>query len=205
MALSDYAIFPTSPAQNDLSISAISRKVVFPILRASADSGYMQRRAKWNRPLYVYKIDSTKMFEEERKKIVDFFMAHLTTGKDEFLFKDPFFYSVDKHVFGVGDGSETVYQLVIRHVYSGREFTYPARYIKENSETIYIDNVAQDPSTYNLDYETGVITFDTAPADSLELTASFEFYRKCILVSELELIHNNIISADSTFVLQEVL
>jgi len=203
MAMSDYEIFPATTSQDDLNVSGINRKVLFPILTSSAESGYTQRRAKWSRPLYMYTIDSRLMNTTAREKIRDFFIAH-QSGQDEFLFRDPFFHSVSKNDFGTGDGSTTVFQLVFKHTYLGKSFSYPAKYIKETSETIYIDNVAQNLSDYNIDYETGVITFDTAPASGLELSADFEFYRKVWLANGIEISHRNIVTADGNFILKEI-
>ena len=204
MAISDYKIIPFTPSYDDPDISAITRKIIFPVLSSTAETGYLQRRAQWSRPLYEYEINCGYLIPATRKKLVDFILAH-KVGVEEFLFQDPFFYSVSKNDFGNGDDSTTTFQLKIVYEYDNKRYSVPARYIKENSETIYIDNVAQDTSTYNLDYETGIITFDTAPDAGSELSADFEFYRKVFVLNSIELAHTNIVVASTKIILREII
>ena len=72
-------------------------------------------------------------------------------------------FSVTGEAVGAGDGSTT-------------QFTLANVPVEEYSETIYVDGVAQTRDTdYSIDYETGVITFTTAPADGASITADYQY------------------------------
>jgi len=62
---------------------------------------------------------------------------------------------------GTGDGTTTVFNLQESPVL-------------ENSETVYVDGTAQTRDTdYTIDYDTGQITFTTAPASGAAITADY--------------------------------
>jgi uncharacterized protein (TIGR02217 family) len=77
-------------------------------------------------------------------------------------------------VIGVGDNTETQFQLVKRYpsgsVIEVRTITKPVA----GSVRIYLDDVEQ-LSGWSVDVTTGLITFSTAPASSVDITADFEF------------------------------
>lgn len=63
---------------------------------------------------------------------------------------------------GTGDGTTTT-------------FTLANTPVLEDSETIYIDGVVQNRGTdYTIDYDTGVVTFTTAPANGSTITADYQ-------------------------------
>ena len=63
---------------------------------------------------------------------------------------------------GTGDGTTTVFTLANQNVVPG-------------SETIYQDGTPVSSSEYTIDDETGTITFNTAPAVGVEITADYTY------------------------------
>jgi len=73
--------------------------------------------------------------------------------------------SVTGEAVGTGDGSTTEFLL---------DF-YP---VKSGSLTVYVDGVAKTEGTdYTVDYNTGKITFTTAPAAGASITADYIYYK----------------------------
>ncbi|BAF69591.1 DUF2460 domain-containing protein [Nitratiruptor sp. SB155-2] len=72
---------------------------------------------------------------------------------------------------GTGDGAATTFQLANTN-------------IVKDSETIYVDSVAQTRDTdYTIDNASGQITFTTAPADGAAITADYQFADEVRVVS----------------------
>ncbi len=73
--------------------------------------------------------------------------------------------SVTGESVGTGDGST-------------KEFLLDFYPVKSGSLTVYVDGVAKTEGTdYTVDYNTGKITFTTAPADGASITADYIYYK----------------------------
>ena len=72
-------------------------------------------------------------------------------------------YQYDVPALGTGDGVTTDYPLAQQPVIVG-------------SETIFLDNIAQEKSAYTLNYLTGVISFITPPANGVQVGAEYTYY-----------------------------
>ena len=73
--------------------------------------------------------------------------------------------SVTGEAVGTGDGATTEFLLD----------NYP---VKSGSLTVYVDGVAKTEGTdYNVDYNTGKITFTSAPANGASITADYTYYK----------------------------
>ena len=74
---------------------------------------------------------------------------------------------------GVGDGETTAFQLIKRYVSGGalreRAITKPV----EDTVLVAVDGVTT--TAFDVNWATGVVTFDAAPAHGAILTAGFEF------------------------------
>ena len=77
-------------------------------------------------------------------------------------------------VIGTGDGASDEFQLV--KAYGPAAIGYTRTIDKPVSDTVVIalDGVEQ-ASGWTVDVTTGLVTFDTAPAEDVEITAGFEF------------------------------
>jgi len=82
--------------------------------------------------------------------------------------------SIVGEAVGIGDGTTTVFSLAQKPV-------------EVDSETVYIDGVAQTKATdYSINYETGEITFVTAPASGTTITADYDYASKGSAITTLD-------------------
>src|SRR5690625_4872551 len=76
-------------------------------------------------------------------------------------------------VIGEGDGTETEFQLPSPYNTPYLETTFTS--IKDNGNlSIYVKSSALSPSDYDVDFQTGAITFATAPANNAVITADYD-------------------------------
>lgn len=88
-----------------------------------------------------------------------------------FLFDDPSDDSVVNQGIGSGDGTTTAFQL-LRTMNGFNEPIIAPNVVS----AIYVNSALQSPSTYSVNYATGVVTFNTPPADEASLSATFTYY-----------------------------
>ena len=75
---------------------------------------------------------------------------------------------------GTGDGATTAFQLVKRYASGGQTWVRTITRPVAGTVLIAIDGVEQ-ASGWTVDTTTGVVTFDTAPASGVSVTAGFAF------------------------------
>ncbi len=85
----------------------------------------------------------------------------------------------------IGDGVVTQFQLAKSYAYSGETYVAPIYAPVDGTLVVALDGVAQVETTdYTADYATGLITFNTAPANALLITAGYEYdikaRRRCV-------------------------
>lgn len=79
-------------------------------------------------------------------------------------------------VIASGDGATTVFGLVKRYLSGAQGYERPIAKPVAGSVRVGVDGVElQEGSDYQLDLVTGEISFTTAPASGVEITAGFEF------------------------------
>ncbi len=78
-------------------------------------------------------------------------------------------------VIGEGDGAATAFQLTKTYGESESACVRPIRKPVAGSVLIALDGGAVDPSSFDVDYTTGLVSFDAAPADGAAITAGFAF------------------------------
>jgi len=154
---------------------------------SSADDRNPKRSVRDHRPFFRYECEWIGLGEDEKNRLSRFWEAHqLDTNEpvsdsDAFLFEDdtqPREHDIGDATFGTGDDSTTNFSLSFNVAYEDRSYTRPASYIQEGSETIR--NAGTKTTAYDIDYNTGVVTFDSAPADGNSLTADFKYHKKVI-------------------------
>ncbi|MDB2414180.1 DUF2460 domain-containing protein [Rickettsiales bacterium] len=136
-------------------------------------SGYEQRNSKWSQSRAKYNVASGIKTESQWAALIAFFRAR--RGKAVgFRFKDWSDYKAENVQIGVGDDSTTEFQLVKLYssgsVAVSRDITKPVA----GTVDIYVGAVLQS-SGVSVDTTTGIVTFDTAPADGDIISADFEF------------------------------
>lgn len=142
----------------------------------SSDGGGEQRNLRWETPLYEYSTDLRLVVENGGQLGLDDLIAFFRLAKGRyhsFRFKDWADYrAVDSHI-ATANGSTTAFQL--RKVYQyGINLEY--RIITKpvvNSVVVKVNGVVV--TNYTVNYTTGIIVFDTAPANGNSITASFDF------------------------------
>jgi uncharacterized protein (TIGR02217 family) len=174
-------IFPTLPG---LAWS-VTKTPTFQTRIQRAASGRELRALDYPYPLWQFALvydflrdDPTAGYDELRT-LLGFFM--LCQGAFRaFLFEDPSDREVAGQPIGVGNASTTAFQLqrAIGATLPGGGFFEPISAPNVVS-AVYFDGITQDPASYNLDPDNGLLTFATAPGSGLIITADFTYYFRC--------------------------
>lgn len=157
----------------------------FSTIVTRARSGVEQRVQTRSMPLFRYSVNVFQWAQERRDEMIGFFMAAAGQA-NTFLFKDwaDHFVGMSEsggalvhdaaHNFATGDGATTAFQLHKKYSYSGEEYlrkiTRPKSAVK-----VYLGGVEQG-SGWSADYDTGIITFSSAPGNGVDIGWSGEFY-----------------------------
>ena len=137
-------------------------------------SGHEQRNANWAQSRARYNVAHGVKTKAQLDTLIAFFRARKGRA-DGFRFKDWTDYQGTGQSIGIGDGSETVFQL--KKSYTSGSVT-ETRIINKpvaGTITIYVDGTPQNGSAYVADTTNGEITFTSPPALSAIVTADFEF------------------------------
>lgn len=135
--------------------------------------GHEQRNSKWAQPLGEWNIGHLIKSRQAMQELVEFF--HLRAGRAYgFRFKWWLDYQATTQPLGTGDGALVDFQL--RRVWSDAYRTQIKTIRKPVAGTVvvYLDGIAQS-SGWSVDMTTGVVTFGTAPAVGVAVSADFEF------------------------------
>jgi len=136
-------------------------------------SGYEQRNANWSAARAQYNVAHGVKTQAQLNTLIAFFRARKGRA-DGFRFKDWSDYQVAAQAIGTGNGTSTVFQLVKTYTDGGitetRNITKPVA----GTVNIYLNAVLQS-SGITLDTTTGRVTFTSAPAASVAITADFQF------------------------------
>lgn len=110
----------------------------------------------------------------EALTIYDFFQV--VGGRERsFRFYDYRHNSVTAGSIGIGDGSETEFQLRSSHTFGGQTVYRDETKIR-GTPLIYVNAVLQTVTThYTINAATGLVTFVSPPAEAAAVTATFEF------------------------------
>jgi len=146
-------------------------------------SGREKRNINWEYPRIEYNVATGIQDVEELQELIEFF--HTVYGKGHsFRFRDKQDYkscriqydpSFDDRSIGTGDGSTVDFQIYKIYQFAGqvgceRKITKPV------VDTVLVGvGGSEMTSGWSVDYSTGVITFDSAPADGANITAGFVF------------------------------
>lgn len=77
-------------------------------------------------------------------------------------------------VLGTGDGTEDKFQLVKRYTSGSQTYVRPITKPVNGTVVVSLDGVNQ-PSGWNYDLGTGIVTFDSPPGNGVVVRAGFEF------------------------------
>lgn len=121
---------------------------------------------------------------DELRTLMGFFM--LCQGAfGAFLFQDPSDSQTAGQPIGIGDASRTSFQLqrAIGTALPGGGFYEPI--VAPNVvRAVYLNGITQDPASYRVDSESGLVAFNTAPGSGLMITADFTYFFRCRFVDD---------------------
>lgn len=148
---------------------------------ADAVSGRQYTLARRLYPLWnfstPYAVLRASLLLTEQQQMIGFINAR--KGRyDDFLYTDPNDNAVTEQVFGVGNGSSTVFELA--RAFGG--FVEPVGAVNSGTLQVFAAGVLQ--SGYTLSADLRVVTFAVAPAAGVVLTWSGSFYYRCRFVSD---------------------
>lgn len=174
----DDVVFPTDISQGSTGGPAFSTTVI------GSKAGFEQRNINWSRARASYNVAQGVRNDTQQAALMTFFYAQ--SGKAYgFLFLDHRDHATTDtnkaagtpvyQTIGTGDGSTTTFQLV--KVYSSTVRSYTRKITRPKTGTITIkkDGVTAS-SGVSVSLTTGIVTFTSAPADGVVITADFEFY-----------------------------
>lgn len=151
-------------------------------------SGREERNASWAASRREYDVSFGIRSNDQLQQVVAFFEARI--GKlYSFRFKDWSDYKsgtpsraidAEDQVLGTGDGSTTEFQL--RKLYGTESMGYwrtIEKPVKGDHKVRVALDAAEQFSGWSVDYATGIVTFDTAPASGVVVSSGFEFDVPC--------------------------
>jgi len=115
--------------------------------------------------------------DSELRNLMEFYNTIQIFG-DTFFYLDRDDWQAENIALGLGDGSNLNFQLR-RDLFGG----YP-EYVTApwNVNEVTIDDVATE--AYTVNYDTGVITFESAPPDGATIRATFTFFFRCRFIDD---------------------
>ena len=168
--------FPTNISRNG-SLS-VNRKTIISV----ADSGAEERNSPWANSRRTYNAgygvkslddlyDIVSFFEERRGQLYGFRLKDPLDFNSTRPEQTPAF---NNQVIGTGDGSTTAFNLV--KTYGAGATAWVRRIRKPVSGTIKVGlNGVEQLAGWSVNSTTGVLSFNTAPANGVQITAGYEF------------------------------
>ena len=137
-------------------------------------SGHEQRNSNWKNARAQYNIASGVKTEAQWQTLIAFFRAR--KGKAiGFRFKDWSDYRASTQQIAIGDGSTTEFQLVKTYTSGSTVVTREIKKPVAGTVKIHKNNNLRGNTDYLVDYATGIVSFNEAPASGVIITADFEF------------------------------
>lgn len=136
-----------------------------------SDNGEEQRSLRWTEPLYEYTADLQR-FAGDIEELQAFF--RIMKGRyHTFRFKDWLDYHAAESYLGTADGTNTAFQL--RKTYQAGSYFEYRTITKPVAGSVVVKDNGAVVTALSIDYSTGIVTFDAAPANGNVITASFDF------------------------------
>jgi uncharacterized protein (TIGR02217 family) len=169
---------------------SVTKTPTFQTRIQRAVSGRESRALDYPYPLWQFALvydflrdDPAAGFDELRTLLGFFMLCQGAFGT--FLFQDPSDCRVTGQQIGIGNASMAVFQLQRAMGTSLPSGGFLEPIVAPNLvSAIYFDGITQDPASYSVDSETGLVTFATAPGSGLIITADFTYYFRCRFVDD---------------------
>ncbi len=170
---------------------------------ATTTSGYETRNKKWSQARHKYNVSMGVRGAVDFEELKNFYMA-MNGRANGFRFKDWGDYKSGSvldsvtnldQVIGTGDGVNKVFQVVKTYT-DGLAYTRTIKKLVTGTLIVAVDGVAT--AAYTVDITTGIITFTTAPLDTLVVTAGYEFDVPCRFDTDsMQTIYSNFLIFDT--------
>ncbi|WP_342270601.1 DUF2460 domain-containing protein [Rickettsia endosymbiont of Orchestes rusci] len=137
-------------------------------------SGHEQRNINWQEARARYDISSGIKTEEQWQQLIAFFRSRRGRAIG-FRYKDWSDYKGINQLLGKGNGEKKEFQLVKNYISGNYNYTRIInKPVNNNICRIYLDCLLIEQG-FNIDFTSGIITFDQSPGIDEEITADFEF------------------------------
>ena len=179
-------IFPALPG---LAWS-VTKAPTFQTRIQRAVSGRELRALDYPYPLWQFTLvfaflrDNPAAGFDELRTLMGFYLA-CQGAYGTFLFQDPSDYQVIGQYLGTGDSSVAAFQLqrTMGKALIGGGYAEPIA-APNLITAVYFDGITQNPSGYNIDPGTGLLTFTTPPGTGLVITVDFSYWFRCRFVDD---------------------
>jgi uncharacterized protein (TIGR02217 family) len=146
---------------------------IFSTTITTNKAGYEKRHQQWQAARCSYNVAHGVKSKAQLDELIAFFRAH--KGRTyPFRFKDWSDYEGINQPLGIGDGTRTVFQLQKTYISGDYSDVRIIHKPVSGSVVLYKDAVLQS-SGVTVDYNTGEVTFSSAPASGVQVSADFEF------------------------------
>lgn len=136
--------------------------------------GYEQRNANWSQARARYNVAHGIKTQSQLDALIAFFRARKGRAHG-FRFKDWTDYKANAQMLGTGNGSKTQFQCVKTYDSGAISESRTITKLVSGSVVVYLDAVLQNSSNYSVNLNNGMVTFNSAPADGVVVSADFEF------------------------------
>lgn len=175
---------------------SVTKAPTFQTRIQRAVSGRELRAVDYPHPLWQFTLifaflrDNPGAGLDELRTLMGFFMS-CQGASGTFLFEDPSDCRVSGQYLGTGNSSKSVFQLqrTMGTTLPNGGFSEPI--VAPNTvDAIYFDGITQAGSSYSVDPNTGLVTFETPPGTGLVITADFSYWFRCRFVDDSYLFEN---------------
>jgi uncharacterized protein (TIGR02217 family) len=126
-----------------------------------SDGGYEQRNIDWSEAKAEYNVSHGIKTRAEMDELRAFFYARAGRAYG-FRYKDWADYIAANQVIGIGNGTQTIFQMIKTYVSGSNSFGRPLK--KLVAGTLTGVTVNGSPATHTVNNNTGLITLSSAPA-----------------------------------------
>ena len=135
--------------------------------------GFEQRNVNWQKSRGRWDVSTGIKIQTDIDVVIAFFRARFGKAYG-FRFKDWSDYKGVGQVIGTGNGVLTAFQLTKAYVSGSNSYVREIKKPVSGTVKIYLNSVLQS-SGFTVDLTTGIVTFTTAPANTVVVSADFEF------------------------------
>jgi uncharacterized protein (TIGR02217 family) len=179
-------VFPTLPG---LAWS-VTKAPTFQTRIQRSVSGRELRSLDYPFPLWQFTLVFTFLRDnpaagfDELRTLLGFYLS-CQGAYGAFLFEDPTDFQITGQHLGTGDSSTSIFQLT-RTMGTGLPGGgFPEPMVAPNSvNSLYFDGIVQNPSGYDVDPDSGLVTFAIPPSTGLVITADFSYWFRCRFVDD---------------------